>query len=494
MWALVEEAGRDRPDAVVLIDDYGRSLTSAQFRDAAEGVAAGLTDLGVEPGDSVSWQLPTVLEAPVLMAACARLGAIQNPIIPILREREVELITDQVTTRLLVVPETWRGFSHGDMARRLGAESLALELEGTPGPKLRLPSGDARALPPPPADSDGCRWVYYSSGTTADPKGARHSDATVAASSNGVVNEMGMRLGDVYPIAWPFAHIGGVAMLSASLRTGATLALFDGWDPSSTPERMAAIGATILGSATPFFMAYIAAQRRHGDTPLFPALRCCVGGGAPTPLEVNREVSEVLGVRGVAGAWGLTEFPVATSETPDDPEIGTSVGWPAEGVTVRVVDGELRLKGPQCFLGYVDSALDAAAFDEDGWFRTGDLGSVSPDGRVRIEGRLKDVIIRNAENISAQEVEEVVLRHASVADVAVIGVPNPRTGERVCAVVVTESGHDDITLPELVRHCVDSGIAKYKCPEQLVFKDVLPRNPMGKILKNDLRTEATGSN
>jgi acyl-CoA synthetase (AMP-forming)/AMP-acid ligase II len=478
----------------VLIDDYGRSFTGAQFRDEAARVAAGLVALGVGPGDSLSWQLPTVLEAPVLMAACARLGVVQNPIIPILREREVKLITEQVKTRLLVVPETWRGFAHGDMARALGAEPLAIELETAPGPAMRLPSGDPSTLPDPPTDNNACRWIYYSSGTTADPKGARHSDATVTASANGVVNEMGMRLGDVYPIAWPFSHIGGISMLSAALQTGATLALFDTWDPASTPERMAAIGATILGSATPFFMAYIGAQRRHGDKPLFSALRACVAGGAPTPLEVNREVSEVLGVRGVAGAWGLTEFPVATSETPDDLEIGTSVGWPAKGVTVRVVDGELRLKGPQCFLGYVDSSLDAAAFDEDGWFRTGDLGSVNSDGRVRIEGRLKDVIIRNAENISAQEVEEVVLRHRSVADVAVIGVPDPRTGERVCAVIVTESGHDDITLPELVQHCVDSGVAKYKCPEQLVFKDVLPRNPMGKILKNDLRTEVAENN
>jgi acyl-CoA synthetase (AMP-forming)/AMP-acid ligase II len=338
---------------------------------------------------------------------------------------------------------------------------------------MRLPAGDPGTLPAPPADKDAARWIYYSSGTTSEPKGARHSDATVSAASNGVVDEMAMQAGDVYPIAWPFAHIGGVAMLGGALRTGATLALFDSWDPATTPERMAAAGATILGSATPFFMAYMAAQRRHGDAPLFPNLRACVAGGAPTPQEVNREVAEVLGVAGIAGAWGLTEFPVATSETPDAPEIGTTVGWPAKGVQVRVVDGELRLKGPQCFLGYVDASLDAAAFDEDGWFRTGDLGSVDAQGRVRVEGRLKEVIIRNAENISAQEVEEVVLRHPAVSDVAVIGVPDPRTGERVCAVIVTEPDHDDVTLPELVQHCVDSGVAKYKCPERVELRDEL---------------------
>jgi cyclohexanecarboxylate-CoA ligase len=490
VWALIETSARERPDAVVLSDDYGRSLTTEQLRDEAERVAAGLVERGIGPGDAVSWQLPTVLEAPVLMAACSRLGVVQNPIIPLLRDREIELISHQIKTRLLVVPETWRGFGHGAMGRALGLEVLALDFDGTPGPAMRLPTGDVETLPPAPEPSDDCRWIYYSSGTTSEPKGARHTDATVTASSNGVVDEMAMRAGDVYPIAWPFTHIGGIAMLTAALRTGANLLLFDAWDPATTPERMAAHGATILGSATPFFMAYIAAQRRHGDEPLFPRLRTCVGGGAPTPQEVNREVAEVLGVAGVAGAWGLTEFPVATSETPDDPKIGTSVGQPAKGVQVRVVDGELRLKGPQCFLGYVDSSLDAAAFDEDGWFRTGDLGSVDDDGRVRIEGRLKDVIIRNAENISAQEVEEVLLRHPAIVDVAVIGLPDARTGERVCAVVVTD-GDAALTVPELVEHCVAAGVAKYKCPEQLHFVDVLPRNPMGKILKQQLRSELT---
>jgi len=438
----------------------------------------------------VSWQIPSTLEAAVLMVACARLGVVQNPIIPILREREVGLIAQQVGTRLFVAPETWRGFGHCEMARALGLEVLALDLETPPDGGMRLSTGDTAKLPPP-SNSTDCRWIYYSSGTTADPKGARHTDATVTASSNGVVDEMGMRSGDVYPIAWPFSHIGGVSMLSGALRTGATLLLFDTYDPTTTPDRMAAHRPTILGSATPFFVAYIAAQRRHGDEPLFPALRACVGGGASTPLEVNREVAEVLGVRGVAGAWGLTEFPVATSETPDDPEIGTSVGQPARGVQVRVVDGELRLKGPQCFLGYVDASLDEAAFDEDGWFRTGDLGSVDDTGRVRIEGRLKDVIIRNAENISALEIEEALLRHPSIADVAVIGVPDPRTGERVCAVIVPTPGHD-VTLAGLAEHCSSAGLARYKCPEQLHVVDVLPRNPMGKILKNELRAAVTG--
>jgi cyclohexanecarboxylate-CoA ligase len=495
-WALVEEAAQRRPDSVLLVDGYGRSLTALAFRDEAERAAAGLLAWRVGPGDVLSWQLPTTLEAAVLIGACARLGVVQNPIIPVFRHREVGFIIEQVQAGLVVVPETWRGFGHGDMARSLARDVLALDLEGTPGPAIRLPAGDRAALPAPPGPpspgppspgrGDECRWIYYSSGTTADPKGARHTDASVIASANGVVDLMGLSLGDVYPIAWPFAHIGGVSMLSAVLRAGGTLALFDAFDPVTTPERMAACRATVLGSATPFFNAYVAAQRRHGDRRLFPALRTCVGGGAATPETVNREVASVLGVRGVVGAWGLTEFPVASSETPDDSAVGSTVGRPAAGVQVRVVDGELRLKGPQCFLGYVDASLDAEAFDEAGWFRTGDLGTVDADGRIRIEGRSKDVIVRNAENVSALEVEDALLRHPAVADVAVIGVPDQESGERVCAVVVTAPGHE-VTLAELVEHCRAQGLARYKCPERLRVVAELPRNPMGKVLKRALQ-------
>ncbi|MFC5746292.1 class I adenylate-forming enzyme family protein [Actinomadura rugatobispora] len=486
-WGLLEEAVRCRPDAVVLADDHGRSLTVAALAGEAERVAAGLRALGVGRGDVVSWQVPTTLEAAVLMAACARLGAVQNPIIPVFREREVGFIVRQVRARLVVVPETWRGFGHGEMARSLGPEVLVLDLDGPPGAALRLPGGDPGDLPGPPAGSGECRWIYYSSGTTADPKGVRHTDASVIASSNGPVDGLGLGPGDVYPIAWPLAHIGGVSMLASALRTGCRLVLFDAFDPAVTPERMAAHRPTILGSATPFFQAYVAAQRRHGGRPLFPALRACVGGGAATPEPVNREVAQVLGVAGVAGSWGLTEFPVATSERPSDPGVGSGVGRPMDGVRVRVVGGELRLKGPQCFLGYVDAALDAEVFDDEGWVRTGDVGSVDDEGRVRVEGRIKDVIIRNAENISAGEVEGVLLGCPGVADVAVVGEPHERTGERVCAVVVAAPGHQ-VTLSGLVEHCREQGLARFKCPERLEVVDELPRSPMGKVLKRALLT------
>jgi cyclohexanecarboxylate-CoA ligase len=482
LWELVCSAAEAMPDKVILADDHGRTLTTTQYRDAAERVAAGLE---VGPGEVVSWQLPTTLEAPVLMAALARLDAVQNPVISVLRDREVRIITTQLGTSLLVVPETWRGFSHGDMARGMGCRVLALDFDGTPGPDLRLPMGDPSALPPPP-DAD-TRWVYYSSGTTADPKGAKHNDSTLVAASHGMTELQGFGDGDVYPIAWPFAHIGGSAMLSCALRAGMKVVLFDAFDPVTTPERMATHDPTILGSAQPFFRAYLDAQRRHGDRPLFPHLRTFTAGGAPTPVEIVREMVETFGVHGVPQCYGLTELPIATVASPHDPAdiLLSTIGKPSPGVELRVVDGEIRLQGPQCFLGYVDPSLDAAAFDEEGWFRTGDLGEVR-EGFVFVTGRLKDVIIRNAENISALEIEDVLLRHPDISDVAVIGLPDPRTGERVCAVIAPR-GDATFDVPTIAAHCQAHGLAKLKCPEQVEVVPGLERNAMGKLLKQQIR-------
>jgi acyl-CoA synthetase (AMP-forming)/AMP-acid ligase II len=179
---------------------------------------------------------------------------------------------------------------------------------------------------------------------------------------------------------------------------------------------------------------------------------------------------------------------VATSESPDDEVVGTTVGRPASGVEVKVVGGELWLRGPQQFLGYVDASLNQEVLDGEGWLRTGDLGTIDASGRVRIEGRSKDVIIRNAENVSAAEVEGVIARHPSIADVAVIGIPDEQTGERVCAVVVLRPGHA-LTLPELAQHCQLERLARFKCPERLVALRELPRNTMGKVLKQALRSD-----
>jgi acyl-CoA synthetase (AMP-forming)/AMP-acid ligase II len=505
-WSLVEDATASGPDLVVAADDHGRALTRTELRDEAEAIAAGLFERGVRPGAVVSWQLPTTLEGLVLLAALARLGAVQNPLIPLLREREVGFITNQVGTDLLIVPTMWRGFAHAELARTLagrdGFEVLEIDLDDLDRPGgLRLPHGDAAQLPPAPA-TDAVRWLYYSSGTTAAPKGARHTDASIVASSAALLNGVRFGVEDVYPIAWPIAHIGGASMLTTSLIGGLRMALFDTFDPATTPERMAEHHPTLVGTAVPFFRAFLDAQSRLGDRPLFESLRAGAFGGAPVPVEVHDEMRRAFGVA-LVGSWGLTEFPNASSATPDDtPEVlATTVGRAGPNVRIRVVaedgtecvvgqEGELRLDGPQRFVGYVDPSLDRDATDDEGWFRTGDLGFIDEGGNVHITGRLKDIVIRNAENISVIEIEELLFKHPSVADAAVLGMPDPRTGERVCAVVVTRPGAS-LTLDSLRDHCRAEGLALQKCPEQLEFVDDMPRNAMGKVLKQELRAALT---
>jgi acyl-CoA synthetase (AMP-forming)/AMP-acid ligase II len=507
-WTLVADAARRQPDRLLLADDHGRSLSARQFRDAACATAAAFAERGIGAGTVVSWQLPTTLETVVVMAALTRLGAVQNPIIPILREREVGFITEQLATEVLVVPELWRGFDHGALARELASdkslEVITVDLATPPlDNELRLPHASAAGLALPPTPGGDTRWIYYSSGTTAAPKGIRHIDTTVIAGARGLVDAMGITADDVDPIAFPIAHIGGAAMVAAALMTGMRLALFEVFDPATTPQAVAALNPTFLGTATPFFVAFLEAQRAHGDQPLFGALRGCIAGGAPITAELGRQVRETFGLAGIANAWGMTEFPVATSPPLSAaPEVlDYTVGPPVPGVRVRVVgdrevelrvgrEGELRLKGPQCFLGYADATLDADAFDEDGWLRTGDLGLIDADGNVRVTGRIKDAIIRNAENVSALEIENVLANHPAVADIAVIGVPDRSTGERVCAVVVPASG-EGVSLESLVQHCRSAGLSRYKHPERLVIVDTLPRNPFGKVVKKDLR-EAFG--
>ena len=355
-------------------------------------------------------------------------------------------------------------------------------------------------LPPPPEPERVRRWLYHTSGSTSDPKGAWHADTSVIASMYAFVTRILPTPDDVYPICFPVTHIGGAAMLGAALHVGYLLPLVEAFDAERTPLFMAEQGATLLGTALPMFQAYLAAQRAHGDERLFPRLRACVGGGAPKTAGIDDVIRAELGGIGVVSSWGLTEFPTATSASVEDtPEqIEKTEGRPSPGVELRVVaadgsdcapggEGELRLRGPHLFLGYANPALDADALDEQGYFKTGDLGIVADTGHVTITGRLKDIIIRNAENISASEVEEVLQRHPSIADVAVIGLPDPRTGERACAVVVLVDGVTSLSLVEIAEHCRELGLAKQKVPEQLELVDEIPRNAMAKIQKPVLK-------
>jgi acyl-CoA synthetase (AMP-forming)/AMP-acid ligase II len=478
LWELIETRASDTPDGTMLVDENERSMTFSEYRDACERAAAGLLDYGVGPGVNVSWQLPTWIESFVLVGALSRLGAIQNPIIPIYRDKEVGFILRQTNARLMIVPSEWRGFDYAGMVRDIGvAEVLVADKQ--------LPDGDPSKLPKPSGDATDVRWLFFSSGTTAEPKGAKHTDATVAAGARGMVEGLQLTADDRHGMVFPFTHIGGANLLVGGLQTGMTHFLVEAFDPSVVIPFFQKHDITLAGAGTFFHQTYLAAQREQPGTRLFPSVRAFTGGGAPKPPQLFYDIQAEMGAPIVSG-YGLTESPILTHNSVDDPaeKLAVSEGRAAPGVELRLVDGEVRAKGGQVFKGYLDSSLDADAFDDDGWFRTGDLGSLDDGGWLTITGRVKDIIIRKGENISAKEVEDMLFRHPKVNDVAVIGLPDAASGERACAVVV-----GDIGFEEMVGYLKEEGLITRKLPEQLERVDALPRNATGKILKFELQKQ-----
>jgi len=502
LWPLVEARARASPDALCAVDEHGARISFAGLRERALDVAAALAARGVGPGVRVSWQLPTRIDSFVLVAALARLGAVQNPMLPIYREREVGFIVRQVRPRLLVVPGVFRGFDHEALARRVAAE---VAREGGPGVEVlvcdrALPEADASRLAPPPAERGSpLRWIFYTSGTTADPKGALHSDQTLAAGSRGVVERFELGPGDRYPMVFPFTHIGGVGMLFVQLMAGSGAILVEAYDEERTPPLLGAHGVTLASGGTPLVMRYLAYQRRHPGRRVFPKLRAAMGGAAPKPPLLHAEVKAELGGVGVVSVYGLTEAPFVVLGSPHDPDekLAHTEGRAAGGAELRVAtadgrecapgeEGEIRVRGPQVLRGYLAQELDAQAFDAQGFFRTGDLGRLDAQGFLSVTGRLKEIIIRNGENLSAKEIEDALYAHPAISEAAVIGLPDPKTGERACAVVVAREGAAP-DLAALARWCADAGLARQKLPEQLEVVDALPRNASGKVMKHELR-------
>jgi acyl-CoA synthetase (AMP-forming)/AMP-acid ligase II len=509
LWRLIESAARTWPDGTLAVDEHDRVLTFGECRDRSERVAAGLVGLGVGAGDAVSWQLPTRLEAIVLVGALARLGVVQNPCLPIYRERELRVALDGVRPRLLVVSGPWRGVDHPAMAQRVVDEVAATSglacsvLVADPD----LPEGDPAVLPAiAPAPEPGAapvRWVFFTSGTTAEPKGARHTDASIGVGGAAIANRLELTPRDRYPIVFPFTHIGGMGMLVAQLLSGAGAIAIEQYDPATSLEVFARHGLTVAAGGTPMAMLYLQAQRTRPGTRLFPDLRMVLTGAAPTPPTLDAELRDELGGIGSLPVYGLTEGPFATVASVHDPAAwrATTEGRMADGCEVRIVapddperralppdtTGEICFRGPVLCRGYLDRARTAEAFDAGGYFHTGDLGSVDAHGNLRVTGRLKDVIIRKGENIVAKDVEDVLYEHPDVVDVAVIGLPDDERGERACAVVVLRDGAAPLDVATVTAHCRAAGLQPQKIPEQVEIVDVLPRNAGGKILKYQLQ-------
>jgi cyclohexanecarboxylate-CoA ligase len=502
IWDLIVRRADETPDREMAVDETGRRLSFGEYRDRCERAAAGLAAHGVADGTVVSWIQPTTLEALVLFGALRRLGAVQNPILPIYREREVGFIVRQAAPALLITPSTWKGFDFAAMGAAVtdGTSTSVLACDRS------LPEGDPATLPPAPGDDMHAtgdvptRYIYYTSGTTAEPKGARHGDRSLCAASVGMSERLGLAEDDRFAFVFPITHVAGGVYAFAAVAYGLTFVLDEAFDPSTTIDLLRREDITQGGAGTFFHQTYLKAQSElpEGEK-LFPSIRTFPGGGAPKPPSLHHELKAAFGV-GVVSGYGMTEAPILTMNHHDAPDdvLAETEGPAIAGTRLRLVttdgeeagvgeEGEVRAKGLQVTLGYLDPALDADAFDDDGWFRTGDLGRLDAQGNLTITGRLKDVIIRKGENISAKEVEDLLFTHPQVGDVAVIGLPDAESGERACAVVVTAPDQEPITFEAMTQHLRDAGLITRKLPEQLELVDALPRNPSGKIVKFELQ-------
>ena len=440
VWELIELRAAATPDRVMLYDG-DRATTFAEYRGLCERAAAGLSGLGVGAGTNVSWQLPTWTESAVLVGALCRLGAIQNPMLPIYRYREVSFIAKQTGCKLLITPSTWNNFDYQALAEQVAGESDAMH---TLVADHMNPQGDPATLPPPPAvhddpAADPVRWIFYTSGTTADPKGAQHTDRSVLAGAIGYAEKTHVVADDIALVAFPFTHIGGIIIgVYTPLLTGSAAVLMEAWTAAASTDLIGRHKITLANGAAAIHTALI--EEARANPAAYATVRDFPGGGSTKPPHLHDTLKEVVPSSiGTTSGYGMTEAPIVAQTDVDVPDSSkaTVEGTPTRGVTMKVLDsGEIVVKGPQVMRGYVDSSLDRGAFTDDGFLRTGDLGRFDPHGAIVITGRVKDVIIRKGENVSAKEVEDVLYGHPKVADVAVLGIADADRGEMVCACVV----------------------------------------------------------
>jgi cyclohexanecarboxylate-CoA ligase len=488
-------------DRQALIDGTTR-LTFGEIAARVERVARGLSSAGVRPGTVVAVQLPNWWETVVAYWAVIRLGAVLNPILPAYREREVEFILREGGAEVLFVPGVFRGFDHKALAERVASRTPSLRVvvvvrdEPAPGQIAFDALRGTGELPAPPRGED-VLLLMYTSGTTADPKGVIHSHETLLYEVRSLERVHSLTENDVTLMPSPLTHVSG--LLHAALVPfviGTRAVLMDQWRPDHALDEIAREAVTYMVGA-PVFLSDLASHPRVGsDPPVTLRLFSCGGAGVSPELMIESRARLGCVSKRV---YGSTEMPTLTTTSGDDPPERSShtegrAIWAAE---LRIVDdedrdlptgreGEILARGPDCFLGYRSPALDTEAFAPGGWFRTGDLGVVDASGYLTVTGRKKDIVIRKGEKVSAAEVEAAVARHPAVADVAVIALPDPATGERACACVITRPGMP-LTLAELCDFLRAEGFPAHKLPEALEIVRELPRTASGKVQKHLLR-------
>jgi len=500
----------DDPDQVLLVDG-DRRLTASNLWAQARALAGVLHARGLRPGQVVSFQLPNWHEAAVINTAASLLGLVVNPLVPIYREAELRFMLADCRSRILFVPEQFRGFSHATLATQLHRELPDLQeivvLRGTASGCTSwetLLAGPPLPAGTPGPDADAVKLVMYTSGTTGRPKGVLHSHNTIQAELRAVIAFSGIGADDVVFMPSPVTHVTGFFYaLEMPWAARIPTVMMESWNAADALRLVRDEGCTLTVAATPFLVELLVEAERAGERlPRFRLFNC---GGTSVPPELIRRVDNVLERCRASRVYGSTECPTITNGLPAgaDPMLGATTDGRVYNNEVRVVDpvtgqpvptgeeGEITARGPENFLGYARSDDNLDAFDADGFFRTGDLGWLSADGYVTMTGRRKDLIIRGGENISPREIEDVLFQFPGVQEVAVVAMPHPRLGEGVCAFVVPRADAT-LTAEALMRHVQAAGMAKQKWPERLEIVADLPRTASGKVRRNVLRDRLAG--
>jgi acyl-CoA synthetase len=464
---------------------------------AARALAGWLNANNIGSGDIVLFQLPNWVEAAITFWGAAYAGAIVVPVVHFYGEKELEYIVRVTQPALVVTADTFGSADYlSSYADVLGGMPGTWAVVGATAPD-DLPSNavpfqrllDATPIDKPVAVDPGApALIAFTSGTTRNPKGVIHSHRTIGFEAR--------QLSDLAPEGGPPSITGApvghfIGMLSAfvcSLIKRQEINLIDVWNPAEVLRLMREEGLGVAGGATYFITSLLDHPdftEEHLKSMPFAGM-----GGSPVPVAFTERCSN-LGIE-VYRSYGSTEQPSISGSYIDEPELKrvTTDGHALPGVEIRLdAEGQILSRGPELFLGYTDTALTAEAFDEDGWYLTGDIGVLDSEGYLTIVDRISDVIIRGGENISAQEVEEILLGIDSVTEVAVVAEPDARLGERATAIVRMRGDVTPPTLEQVRQHFAASHLAKQKWPESIRSVSDFPRTPSGKIQKFRLREQ-----
>ncbi|MFT5201994.1 MAG: acyl-CoA synthetase [Candidatus Aldehydirespiratoraceae bacterium] len=464
---------------------------------AARAFAATLQARGLGPGDVVMSQLPNSVEAAIVFWGAAYLGAVMVPVVHFYGAKEVAYVIDDVQPAVIVTPAAFGQIDYvANYTGILTDEQLdrwfVVADDGQTVPAGAHPFEDLLTEAPIDAplrvDPDSPAVIGFTSGTTSNPKGVIHTHRTLGFEGR----QLGAMSGaPEMPaiVGAPVGHFMGMlnAFLIALLKDQ-PIHLVDVWNPAFVLRTMLDEGLSMGGGAT-FFVTSLLDHPDFTDEHL--ALMPTAGmGGSTVPSAVTERLT-ALGIL-VYRSYGSTEQPSITGCSINDAEAKRlhTDGCVLPGVEIRLDDeGQIFSRGPDLFLGYTDQTLTTELIDDEGWYRTGDVGELDADGYLSITDRISDVIIRGGENISAQEVEEQLLRLAGVAEAAVVAQPDERLGERAAAVLRLLPGTTVPTLDEVRAHLTDVGLAKQKWPESIYEVADFPRTPTGKIQKFRLRQQ-----